>query len=245
MVSTTTFLFAALAAVVSAAPGCAPPVTFTLPKIGGGTELVAPAANLVLKKIAIGHGIQNYTCGTTTDDAKATGAVAVLYDATGLYPGTKKTGLKQREWDSAPSTLLWHSPLPLNKLVGSKYGADLANPFPDPAADLSCPGLPAAKYMGHHFFDSQGTPVFELPAVGLAAVVGKVDGITAPASADKGIIDTGAVAWLQLDDNLSGKSKGVTSVYRVVTAGGAAQPCSVAGAGVQSVPYATYYWFFG
>jgi hypothetical protein len=53
------------------------------------------------------------------------------------------------------------------------------------------------------------------------------------------------VQWLQLDDNGTGGSKGVTSVYRVITAGGAAKACSVAGVGTQSVPYTTYYWFFG
>jgi hypothetical protein len=87
--------------------------------------------------------------------------------------------------------------------------------------------------------------VFDLSAAGLKAVVKKVGNVSAPAKADKGIIGTGAVAWLKLDDNEAGQSQGLTSVYRVITAGGNPQACSVAGVGVQSVPYTTYYWFFG
>ncbi|KAK3900775.1 hypothetical protein C8A05DRAFT_35584 [Staphylotrichum tortipilum] len=243
MVSTT-LVFAALVAAVSAVPACRPP-TYTLPKLGAETELAAPAAGLVLRKIAIGHGIQNYTCKDTTSAPSANGALAVLYDATLLYPGTKKTGLSQAAWDNAPSTVLRHTALPLNKLAGSEYGADATNPFP-PAADLKPgQGLPALKFLGHHFFDIDGVPVFDLTAAGLKATVHKITALNAPATADKGITGTGAVAWLQLDDTGAGLSKGVTTVYRVITAGGAGKACSVAGVGPQSVPYTTYYWFFG
>jgi hypothetical protein len=206
--------------------------------------LAAPATGLVLKKIAIGHGIQNYTCDTTASSAVATGALAVLYDATALYPGTKNTGLSQSVWDGAPSKLLWSSALPLNKLAGSTYGADATKPFPAPA-DLKVQGLPNIKFLGHHFFDITGVPVFDLSAATLKAVVKKVGSIAAPATADKGILNTGAVAWLKLDDNGTAQSTGLSTVYRVVTAGGNPQACSVAGAGTQSVPYATFYWFFG
>ncbi|KAK4121259.1 hypothetical protein N657DRAFT_577842 [Parathielavia appendiculata] len=243
MVSVTTVVLAALAVVASAAPACKP-LAYTLPQAGEGDELAAPAANLVLKKIAIGHGIQNYSCETTASNFSATGALAVLYDATPLYPKTKKTGINQREWDSLPTNLLRNQPLPLNKLAGSTYGADPTKPFPDPA-DLDLQGLPRSKFLGHHFFDNKGVPVFDLGTAGLKAVVKKVDGIAAPRSADAGITGSGAVQWLQLDDNLSGQSRGIKMVYRVITAGGAAQACSVAGVGVQSVPYATFYWFYG
>jgi hypothetical protein len=245
MVSFTTVLFAALAAVASAAPGCKPPIKYTLPKIGGGEELAAPAAGLVVKKIAIGHGIQNYTCDSATaTESTATGAVAMLYDVTDFYPGTRSSGIRPDVWDNLPANLLWNQPLPLNKLPGTEYGADPNTPFPEPA-DLTLQGVPAAKFLGHHVFDIESVPVFDLSAAGLRAAVKKTDGKTAPKNADKGVIGTGAVAWLQLDDNGTGHSSGVSSVFRVITAGGAAQPCSVVGAGVQSVPYATYYWFYG
>ncbi|KAH6627197.1 hypothetical protein B0J18DRAFT_409402 [Chaetomium sp. MPI-SDFR-AT-0129] len=237
-----TTVLAALAAVASAVPVCKPPV-YTLPKIGEGAELTPPAASLVLKKIAIGHGIQNYTCAANTGDSVATGALAILHDVTSFYPGTERTGVPQNAWDGLPSNLLWNTPFPLNKLAGTEYGADPTTPFPV-TGDLRLKGVPPAKFLGHHFFDSKGTPVFDLPAAGLKAVLKKTDTKTAPSGADKGIIGTGAVAWLQLDDNGTGQSVGVASVYRVITAGGAPQPCSAVGAGVQSVPYTTFYWFF-
>jgi hypothetical protein len=136
------------------------------------------------------------------------------------------------------------TPFPLNKLVGTEFGADPLNPFPK-ASDLKLPGGPKVKFLGHHYFDSDGVPVFVIPSADLTAVVKKIKGVPAPSDADKGVIGTGAVAWLQLDDNGTGNSKGVTSVFRVITAGGAPRACSVAGVGIQSVPYATYYWFFG
>ncbi|KAK4233701.1 hypothetical protein C8A03DRAFT_38573 [Achaetomium macrosporum] len=244
MVSATSFLFAALAAVVSAAPTCNQGATPTLPQVGAGTELPAPAASLVLKKIAIGHGIQNYSCADTTANSSATGALAVLYDVTSFYPGTKKTGISKQVWDNLPSTVLWRTEIPLNTQYGSQYGADPTNPFPAPA-DLNCPGVSTVKFLGHHYFSSAGVPTFDLSAASLKASVKKLDSINAPSNADKGITGSGAVQWLQLGDTGSGGSQGVSLVYRVVTAGGVAQACSVAGAGVQSVPYTAYYWFYG
>ncbi|KAL2021828.1 hypothetical protein VTK56DRAFT_6602 [Thermocarpiscus australiensis] len=248
MVSASSLLVAALAALVSAAPPCRPPTTPTLPKTGGSTELPAPAANLTLKKIAIGHGIQNYTCDNTTASSKATGAVAVLYDVTSLYPGQGRgrTSLSQPEWDGLPSAFLRTTPLPLNIAAGSKFGANLTDPFPSPPADLTLRGVVAAKFLGHHVFDIDGVPLFDLTAAaGLKASVNKLDGVDAPGAADKGVLGTGAVQWLRLGDSGKGLSVGLSEVYRVVTAGGNPQACAVAGAGGQSVPYAAYYWFYG
>lgn len=63
------------------------------------------------------------------------------------------------------------------------------------------------------------------------------------------MLETGAVDWLELSDNGRGLSKGVSTVYRVVTAGGVAQACSASGANangtVFSVPYVAQYWFYG
>lgn len=86
--------------------------------------------------------------------------------------------------------------------------------------------------------------MFDLNAVGLKASVIKLAGADAPAKADKGPLNTGAVAWLQLGDSNKGLSQGLNQVYRVITAGGGAQSCAVAGVGVHSVPYTTYYWFY-
>lgn len=209
-----------------------------------------------MKKIAIGHGIQNYTCASTsTASASAVGALAVLYDVTPLYPTTPRTGLDQNGWNSLPVTVLYSQQLPLNLASADgtptnslaagtlAYNADPANPFPAPA-DLTLGGLPPVKFLGHHYFDASGTPTFDLSATGLFGSMTKTGSTNAPSGSDKGILGTGAVAWLQLADNGKGVSKGVELVYRVVTEGGSPDPCSVAGAGVQSVPYTAQYWFF-
>jgi hypothetical protein len=87
--------------------------------------------------------------------------------------------------------------------------------------------------------------MFDVTTAGLKASVTKRINLAAPNGADKGILNTGAVDWLELGDSGKGLSQGLSIVYRVVTAGGAPQPCSVAGVGLQSVPYTTYYWFYG
>lgn len=162
-----------------------------------------------------------------------------------LYPGSGRTSLSQRNWDTLPETVLYHQPLPLNKLQGTQYGADPNKPFPIPTGDLSVRNLPSVKFLGYHFFDSARIPMFDLSATGLKASVGKTGNIAAPQKADKGPLGTGAVDWLQLGDSGTGQSKGLSLVYRVITAGGKPQSCDVVGAGVQSVPYSTFYWFYG
>lgn len=86
--------------------------------------------------------------------------------------------------------------------------------------------------------------MFDLDASGLKASVVKGGNVNAPQDADKGVLATGAVAWLRLTDSGKGQSKGVNLVYRVLTAGGNAEGCAVAGTGVQSVPYTAFYWFY-
>lgn len=129
-------------------------------------------------------------------------------------------------------------------MLPSKSYVATTSPF-KPKANLKIANTPTLKFLGHHYFDSDGVPVFDLVEAGLKAHVSRLDGVPAPASADKGPIGTGAVAWLQLGDSGKGKSVGLQQVYRVITSGGAAEACAVAGEGVASVPYTTFYWFFG
>ncbi|KAK3377685.1 hypothetical protein B0H63DRAFT_222285 [Podospora didyma] len=238
MVSVATVVFAALSAVAYALPTtkCATP---TLPSTGAPTQLAPPDAGLVLKKIAVGHGIQNYTCATqtTASSPAAIGALAVLYDVTDLYPGSARLTVTKQFWDALPSTLLWSQPLPVS--------ASATAPFPAPK-DVKV-GNTNLKFLGRHYFDSLGSPTFDLSTVNLKASVKKDvnGGIDAPATADKGPMGTGAVQWLRLIDNGRGLGKGLTNVYRVVTAGGVSPSCDKAGPNVISVPYATYYWFYG
>jgi hypothetical protein len=214
----------------------------------------------VLKKIAIGHGIQNYTCGAANGSSTAKGALAVLYDVTNLYPGTPVTGLSAADFDGLSKQILYGQDLPLNlqnkaaappgsqtapnALPEASYGAVVGQPFLPPVDSRL--GAIALPYLGVHYFDVLSRPTFDLKAkAGLFASVQKVDVVTAPATAEKGILGTGAVQWLRLPDNGAGLGVGLGEVYRVVTAGGAAQACSTSGAGSGSVPYAAQYWFYG
>lgn len=218
------------------------------------SELPAPSPSLVLKRIAIAHGIQNYSCGADPAAAvEAKGALAVLYDATPLYPGNPK-GLSQAAFDSLTTTALWTHPIPLNLvnpeaakpgvvLSSKQYGAT-DNPFQAPA-DLKLGNIAPIKYLGRHYFDGAGTPTFDLTEAGLRASAGKTGEAVAPANADKGPLKTGAIKWLQLTDTGKGLSKGVTLVYRVITAGGVAEACATTGQGLASVPYSALYWFYG
>ena len=274
MFSTKFLILATLAAVASAAPKPCKP-TPTLPSTGGtytqrstafaenssadiwqlpASELPAVPSNLVLKKIILGHGIQNYSCPadpTATPEAK--GALAALYDVTHLYPGTPRTGLTQAGFDTLTTTALWTQDIPLNlvnaaaalasTILPSKNYAATTDPFQAPE-DIVL-GNSQLKYAGHHYFDQTGTPNFDLPAAGLKAHVVKKAGVPVPAGADPGPLKTGAVQWLLLGDSGLGLSKGVNMVYRVITAGGVGESCATTGEGQGSVPYTAFYWFYG
>ncbi|KAF6827185.1 malate dehydrogenase [Colletotrichum plurivorum] len=225
------------------------PTAPTLPVNGNGLELPAPADNLVLKHIALGHGIQNYTCtsvnGSTSLTANPTGALAALYDATAFYPSQGAAdAIPLDAFNGLPTNAVWASKLPLTSDGSTKFGASSSAPFPSPGEDLALPGLKALPYLGVHFFDAKGTPTFKVGGDGGDIFSGgKLNGTKAPASADVGPEKTGAVDWLLLGDK-NGASKGVTVIYRVVTAGGVAHQCTTLGA-TDSVPYATYYWMYG
>ena len=188
----------------------------------GATEL--PAATLELAYVLVGRGVQNYTCTNSSATPVAIGAVANLFDATALAhsDGNNLSTI-------APKAV--YAPTPQN-----------------PARLL---GL---EYIGNHFFDSAGTAVFNLDAAkgpvgpqGKPIVyVGKKANVAAPAAADKGPANTGAVDWLFLDAKTDAayinKSVGLKQVYRVVTAGGVGGQCTTAG--VKSVEYAAEYWLY-
>lgn len=227
------------------------------------TDLTAPDTNLTLKYLAVGHGIQNYTCASTTATAVNIGALAVLYDATALYSSSSYANLS--------STVLWDQAIPLNlanpsaagpvsttsgktaaNFSETDYQADAANPFPSTPASLALVAQQvSAPFLGHHYFDANSSPTFDLSGSTdkLYFSGAKIGDVKAPTTADTGILATGAVDWLELGDNGRGLSVGVSNVYRVVTAGGVAEACSVSGVNpsgqVFSVPYVAQYWFYG
>ncbi|KAI2618227.1 hypothetical protein GGR54DRAFT_191535 [Hypoxylon sp. NC1633] len=216
--------------------------TATLPTTGSGTQLAGPDP-ATLKHILVGHGIQNYTCTAVNATATSIGALAVLWDITSLYPGSSSSSLSAADFNTLTSKVLRTTAMPLN-LAADGSGADVASPFPTPV-DLTINGvIGTIKFLGHHFFDNANTPTFDLSGADDGELFkGKKDaGISAPADADKGEDPvTSAVDWLRLSDK--GTSTGVSLVYRVLTAGGNPEHCTVAGQ-TQSIPYAAQYWIY-
>ncbi|KAF4502792.1 hypothetical protein FAGAP_948 [Fusarium agapanthi] len=210
-----------------------------LPINGGPPELPAPPRNVTLKHIALGFGIQNYTCADAGVAPAAIGALAVLYDVTCLYPGQTHSSLTAKKWDSLPSDVLNTGKVPLSRNYDG--GASLTNPFPT-KKPLQVKGLrKTIPYLGHHFFSAAGIPTFSLDKANQLLVAKKIDSVKAPASAPAGPEGTGAVDWLYLGD--AGGSQGVSFVYRVLTAGGASHGCKANG--IDSASYTTLYWFYG
>ncbi|KAF7544397.1 hypothetical protein G7Z17_g9993 [Cylindrodendrum hubeiense] len=208
-----------------------------LPVNGGAKELATPPSNLTLKHIALGFGIQNYTCASAGATATATGALAMLYDIAHLYPGQSRIALDNADWLTLTADALDSQAVPLNLKTDGEPGADPVNPFTASTA-LTVNGLDL-PFLGHHYFNAAGVPTFDL---GSQIFFGtKLDSVAAPSSAYSGPDGTGAVAWLQLGD--TGASVGISYVYRVLTAGGNAHTCTEAGN--DSTSYTAQYWYYG
>ena len=186
----------------------------------------------------------------------------MLYDITNLYPGTVPSGMSYNAFYDIPNQVLWGQDIPLNLLSDNAnkpgtvdkpnamseiaYSAVVADPFLAPSP-LSLPSVLAADapFLGHHYFDASGVPTFDLSGAGLFGSMSKTGDVKAPSTAGAGILDTGAVDWLQLTASTNGLSKGIKQVYRVTTVGGVSASCGVIDAEAGSVPYTAFYWFFG
>lgn len=229
--------------------------------LSAASDVPMPPPEVQLRHLVLGHGIQNYTCAASgnTTAATAIGALAALYDVSAFFPtsGDADLALPSVEaFNSLTSTVLWAHQLPLNidasfpPMPGTShasFAAVVANPFAADV-DLTIPRVGTASLVGRHFFDAAGTPTFDIYAAegefaGDLFVGKKLANVKAPATADKGLLKTGAVDWLQLGDK--GGSVGSTYVYRVVTAGGVSEPCTPGTASAGSVPYTAFYWLFG
>lgn len=163
----------------------------------------------------------------------------MLYDVTHLYPGQSRGSLSQEKWATLTATALSGHKIPLN-LNPYGSGASPGNPFTKDAP-LELDGFKKIPFAGHHYFNANGVPVFDLTKHQQLLLAKKLGGVKAPASASAGPDGTGAVDWLYLGD--AGGSYGVTSVYRVFTAGGNAHACKSAGS--DSTSYTAMYWFYG
>ncbi|KAJ6780604.1 hypothetical protein PWT90_03487 [Aphanocladium album] len=255
MLSKTLVLLASAASVFAAPAACPAPnnakaVAPALPHNGGAKELTNPPNGMKLLHIALGFGIQNYTCSAQGAKPTATGALAVLWDARPLYPKQGPRSLSAAQFDALPGQVLASHALPLNmdasgpnRADPSHPGASLTNPFPAPAGLQVDGSYQPLEFLGHHFFNAAGVPTFVLDNGHINLTAKKDEGIDAPASASAGPDNTGAVAWLKLSatDAATGPAK---LVYRVITAGGNSHGCAK-GAGDDSTSYTATYWFYG
>jgi hypothetical protein len=179
-----------------------------------------PSTTLSLQYVALGRGIQNYSCASVGAAPVAVGAIATLYDATSLA-----------EWSMDV----------LNAIPGMAVG----NRPPPAGGDYTLPA-PANRLplLGHHYFAADGTPTFNLQPVSKLLYAAKNGDIKAPSSAPAGPAGTGAVDWLSLIAKANyDASIGLGQVYRVETAGGNA-PATCTSTNIISVQYSAEYWFY-
>lgn len=202
----------------------------------GASPLPTPSNNP--KYITLGLGFQNYTCGPTgtwIQSVPSSGAVADLYDISSAV--TKYTH------DSFSRTTL--------QAFEVCIAATHCTPSPSNSYCGACHTIAAAVFRrgleGFHYFDQLNgaqTPNFHLFGGGDFLSAKRAGDVKAPADAYDCENGLGAIDWLYLVDNGSGRSHGLKSVYRIETAGGVApKTCSQAGAQLQ-VPYAAEYWFY-
>ncbi|PCD24125.1 hypothetical protein FGRA07_11401 [Fusarium graminearum] len=170
-------------------------------------ELPTPPRIVTLKHIPLGFGIQNYSCTDVGAIPVPIGALAVLYDATNLYPGQDRSSLTPGEWVSLPSDVLNTGKVPLNR--NENGGASLTNPFPKKQSLKVRASLRVS------------------PTLATTSSMVLINAVKAPASAPAGPEGSGAVDWLYLGD--AGGSQGVSIAYRVLTAGGVSHGCKAKG----------------
>lgn len=188
--------------------------------------------NATFKYVALGLGVQNYTCASTSATPVAAGALATLFDATNAY--------------AKFPALIDHSTEPYLKIYEKQSCSKFGNPN---VADDSCEqkaNFARLPVIGHHYFaniNGKGVPSFDVQHDYLSCA--KYGDVKAPSDAYAGSNNAGAVDWLFLADDTNGRTHGLKEVYRVETVGGvpAAGACS-SGAKSIGVKYAAQYWFY-
>jgi len=163
------------------------------------TPLPLVSDGLTLKHVAIGRGIQNYTCSQTNATAApvSIGAVATLYNASCVA-------------STYPDLL---TVLPNVALQFNLTSYDQATLSPSYLA-----------ISGHHFFSNTTTPTFDLNTAAMdlgVAPCAKNSSVPAPTGSPvgQGGQGHGSVTWLKLITR-DGATGNLEEVYRVNTAGG-------------------------
>jgi hypothetical protein len=177
--------------------------------------------------IALGVGVQNYTCNATSLTYSSVGAVAELFDVSCLY-GTHEFSKIQDDsytfWSQAPPSVTAQEII--TKLGSSPpvLGQHYFVPNPNPA-----PGSPA---LSPKWDFTSGAKKGNPQAFVIGAKTGDI-----PAPSGKNDID-----WLQLK-KVQGELADV--LYRVATKAGQPPASCTAGSPLLSVKYTSLYYFFG
>ncbi|EMD70231.1 hypothetical protein GGP41_000367 [Bipolaris sorokiniana] len=200
-----------------------------LAKLFPKSDLTSPDG-MALKYVVLGIGTQNYTCVNASAVPGTTGAFATLYDI-----GTKLNNDRDAKWKIATI-----SPLALSM---AEWAPQLV--------DMSLQAQGFQNVAGHHFFaDVAGTntPTFafdQLSAPYPLCQVAKLGAVDAPKTACSGKNGLPAVQWLYLQHKAGIAQGGITTVYRVETAGGN-KPATCQGMPpTWEVKYAAQYWVYG
>jgi hypothetical protein len=189
-------------------------------------------SNVTLEFAGLGVGVQNYSCASTSSAPKSIGAIATLFDVT---KSLQKTG----DVSSDLSTQYL-------KAYEKKACIADATDISDNSCEESINAL-NFDVLGKHYFASingAGVPSFDIYKGDFLSAQ-KIGDVLAPADAYDGQNGAGAVDWLFLPNDGSGRSVGLSEVYRINTAGGVpdSTQCST-GVAQFSVKYAAEYWFF-
>jgi hypothetical protein len=214
----------------------APTLSFKEVDNSGASPLPEPTGTL--KQVVLGVGFQLYKCaatGTYVQNVPQAGAYARLYDITGQVEKSNDDDITQaaaKAFEACVKQTRCTSPSSSNGYCEKCYRMGEA------AARMQSAGL-------HYFEPVNGvqSPSFDMSAVGEYFSGKKAGGAKAPSSAYDGSNGLGAIDWLYLVDHDSGRTHGLTSVYRVQTAGGVAPKSCTPGSSLQ-VPYATEYWMY-
>ncbi|KIW18829.1 hypothetical protein PV08_03118 [Exophiala spinifera] len=209
---------------IQAAKAGAPSPTCDLSKAAmpvAPTPLPTPAG-LTLDHVALGRGVQNYTCANATATPAAVGAVARFYNVSCVASD-------------------WPDLLPIMP--------NLALQYPLPAAP-DAPLEPSNLVLStHHFFSNSTTPVFAFDAPtspDLGRVFAqKANSSEAPTNSVIGPNGqgNGAVAWLYLTSRATTVGD-IKAVYRLNTAGGNPPATCQGQDSAFSVDYSAVYWFY-
>ncbi|KAG9779080.1 hypothetical protein KCU88_g4122, partial [Aureobasidium melanogenum] len=201
--------------------GSGPTCDLSKAKMPTGTTPLPSPDGLTLAHVAVGRGVQNYTCANSTATPAAVGAVASFFNASCVaadYPDL----------------------LELMPGVALEFPVPTGNSLLEPSA---------LGLSSHHFFSNTTTPVFafDVPTgPQLGTVTGqKVHDCPAPVNAVVGPNGkgNGAVAWLHITAR-STTIGNIKAVYRLSTAGGS-PPATCAGQPAAfSQDYSAIYWFW-